>query len=53
LWVHSNDDSIMGLEKRQKNFTTIEINAKRIDEDLEEIVDNLSVANDDVIIVEF
>jgi hypothetical protein len=43
----------MSLEKRQKNFTTIEINAKRIDEDLEEIVDNLSVANDDVIIVEF
>ena len=53
LWVHPNDDSIMGLEKRQKNFTTIEINAKRIDQDLDEIVDNLEVANDDVVVVEF
>ena len=28
------------------------VGAKRIDEDLDEIVDNLSVANDDVIIIE-
>lgn len=52
LWIHPINDLIMDLEKRQKNYTTVEIAAKRIDEDMDELVDNLSVANDDVIVVE-
>lgn len=45
-------DDILTLEKRQKNYTKIDFDGIRLDEAEEETVDDMAIANDDVIVVE-
>lgn len=52
LWKYcnSNIEEIMALEKKLTSFTTSEIDAKLVS--LEDIVDNMEIANDDVLLYE-
>jgi hypothetical protein len=47
--LNNNVDDILALEKRQKNYTTVEIDALLIED---KIVDDMAVAAEDIIVVE-
>jgi len=51
LWkyLNNNVDDILALEKRQKNYTTVEIDALLIED---EIVDDMAIAAEDIVVVE-
>jgi hypothetical protein len=51
LWkyLNNNVDDILALEKRQKNYTTVEIDALLIED---EIVDDMAIASEDIVVVE-
>ena len=55
LWKHDNNnmDQIAELEKRQKNYTQMDFEGTRCDEDEEdETVDEMSIAPEDIIVIE-